>query len=444
MTTLGWWILAGCPRGEGSDTEEPPQEAPAILADGWAGTKPWWEPTQPETDEPPDWDAVDWLTPDEITDRVHLDGEFAGALVRVGASGAELWSYFAASGGDDPSALYRIEGRTPVVSQVEDSPAYYMYATMDIDMDGSEEFALSKPSVLLSSQMGDPPMVNQDDGVGVVVGLPGLGGADFAGSFDIDGAPVIGWLADSVLLFDDPRAPTLDADTDPYAVWEEFDDGVSMFTTQGVVSLGDVDGDGLDDAAVAYNRGPFTAKVECGPWYQPYNQMSGEVAVVTDVALPGTRTLEGSPTVFADYPWQAVPYAAGDVDGDGLADLGIGGSLWYGPIDGTHCPDEAPFWVNIGDSGTAWDSYSNAPGAVVRDGEEVLGAVVVGLDDLVMESEERPLFLFDAPLTGAHEAIDAAFFIDGVSKDLAVLPGPYGMEELVLRADGDLLFVMWP
>ncbi len=171
------------------------------------------------------------------------------------------------------------------------------------------------------------------DNTGRAVAMADLDGDGFRdiiiGSIGVDGAGNTVPGAGAVdIIWGDTRAnlgPSKDllTQSDVHIDGADTGDQVGIF-----VAAGDFDDDGLDDVAMgaALGDGPGNIRADCGDVYIFYGRARAAWAAITavsqrDVVIYGADAGDNS----------GISIASGDVDGNGVADLLIGGSGMDGP-----------------------------------------------------------------------------------------------------------------
>jgi len=195
---------------------------------------------------------------------------------------------------------------------------------------------------------------------------------------------------------DDPLL--LEDDSDAVFYGEEEYDFVGRY----IDGLGDVNGDGYDD--IIFGRSGYDgAELACGAAHVFYGPVQGELGMdQADVTVTGEQLFE--------YVGRAVA-GAGDVDGDGLADVLIGAPghddsrgavfLLAGPLGEDSSLDE-PTAKMLGED----DSYA---GFALAGGGDVNGD---GLADILVaapgyEQERGAVYLVHGPVSGEIDLADA-------------------------------------
>ncbi len=206
----------------------------------------------------------------------------------------------------------------------------------DVDADGRDDIALvTAGDVVVASGLDGTPLHTWN--------LPSqplvAGGADF----DADGCD------DVVLDYDSAadRVIEVRSGRTGAVLWSRLSN-----TFQWSVSLGDHDGDGCDDLAVAtLDAGgqTWTAEVLLGPAFAPGGLLDADPGFLGDVNGNGTAdytrrvftptlTTEvrdgGSGLLLGTFPWHPVFRALGDVNGDGRADFRLQGGAFREVLSG--------------------------------------------------------------------------------------------------------------
>ena len=123
--------------------------------------------------------------------------------------------------------------------------------------------------------------------------------------------------------------------------------GASDNSGRSVSSAGDVNGDGLADLIVGAYKSDPTAGLNAGRSYVVFGKSDGTVINLSAVAV-GTGGFVINGQAAGDWSGYSVS-SAGDVNGDGLADLIVGASH-SGPLAGT---EAGRSYVVFGQTGTA-------------------------------------------------------------------------------------------
>lgn len=242
------------------------------------------------------------------------------------------------------------------------------------------------------SSAGD---VNGDGRGDVIIGAPSYDGIeDFAGRAYVFFGPFTG------------DRSAADADASISAV--NFGDNLGF----SVAAAGDTNGDGFDDILVGA-RSNDARGIQAGQAYLFRGPVHGDLRVQDAVA-----TFSGDEF---DEVGRAV--AGGDLNGDGIGDIIVGGPLangdvfssgqafaWYGPVSGAHTPADADAVIN----GIEFNELlGTSLAAADLDGD--------GIDDLVVGAPRPNLsgagtgtaYVFYGPVTGSRSASSADATITG-------------------------------
>ncbi len=185
-----------------------------------------------------------------------------------------------------------------------------------------------------------------------------------------------------------PPAPFLLADATSFFIGDNSGDYLGATGT--LASLGDVDGDGEVDLAVAGYRND-DGNVEAGAVYR----FDGPYGGIYDVGAAGTELIgEGNTT----YTGSALD-AAGDLDGDGAPDLAVGGEGWDGPGNSRGKAYLVSGAATVG-GGIATVSFARFAS---QQDNELVGNSVAGVGDT--DGDGNDDFLIGAP--GENAAVNA-------------------------------------
>lgn len=413
-----------------------------------------------------DWTGVEWLKADDATGAVRADPIILSGAVTQGTTFGSVPWFTCLLG--EPLNFYACRTADGLASLASDVGVTLTVNAGDVDGDGLDDLGVWGPAIALSSLMGDPPWIRAVDRVALFDDPDSVLHPSFGGTGDeglgvrtaVFEAPQSPPLDGAIVLIDAPFSPVVTSE-DARLTWvpeaaNDYIAGIQWFFDARFV--GDYDGDGLDDVAVQGNLRwglpylivPCDCAAADGPT-NAFDDAEQEVRVVTAAWMSGVMTTEDAPfSVQLDIESHGNSREVeglGDVDGDGLDDIAIGSTIWFGGQDGVgKCiTEDASVRVDLTEeelSPFGDDEYSTVAPAILRGVDGQVDAVAVVSGPEVEEFEERPgrVYVFAGVPLGVVQPIDADWFIQaepylGYGPSYAY-PDPEGGDLLGLYRDG--------